>query len=273
MVKYLAMIQTNQLNLFPAKGGVSKYYSPRMILTQEVLDYEKHFKIPFGSFVQATHESEKKNSNLARTLDCIYLRPNNSMQGGHELMDLTTGRVITRNRVKVIPLSDFIIRTVERMADEQQMKELKFRNRFGQIYNDIDLIAGVENEEEQDDNEDDIDDEDYIPANDDDHDDDAGFYEDDIDPEEVEDLLDENLNENGQHQPDQDDRSDNDQEDDPQDDQNDPEVITDVDESTSGGSELRRSSRTRSQVQRLEPTMRGQSYHEFEKGKNLKVKR
>ena len=124
------MVQTSQLNLFPAKGGVSKHYSPRMILTQQVLDYEKHCKVPFGSFVQATHEPERKNSNISRTIDCIYLRPSNSMQGGHEVMDLNTGGVITRSRVKVIPLSDFIIKTVERMAEEQGMKELKFRNKF-----------------------------------------------------------------------------------------------------------------------------------------------
>jgi len=128
MLQYLAMVQVNQLNLFPAKGGVSKYYSPRMILTQESLDYNKHCKIPFGSYVQANHETNSTNSNIARTIDCIYLRPNNLIQGGHELMDLTTGRVITRATVKVIPLTDIIIRTVERMAEDQGFKELKFKN-------------------------------------------------------------------------------------------------------------------------------------------------
>jgi hypothetical protein len=29
MINYLAMIQANQLNLFPVKGGVSNYYSPQ----------------------------------------------------------------------------------------------------------------------------------------------------------------------------------------------------------------------------------------------------
>ena len=38
MLRYLAMTQVNQLNLFPANGGVSKYYSPKMILTSESLD-------------------------------------------------------------------------------------------------------------------------------------------------------------------------------------------------------------------------------------------
>jgi hypothetical protein len=32
MINYLAMIQANKLNLSPVKGGVSKYYSPCMIL-------------------------------------------------------------------------------------------------------------------------------------------------------------------------------------------------------------------------------------------------
>jgi hypothetical protein len=38
MINYLAMIPANKLNLFPMKGGVSKYYSPHMILNQTNLD-------------------------------------------------------------------------------------------------------------------------------------------------------------------------------------------------------------------------------------------
>jgi predicted RNA-binding protein len=49
MIRYLAMYQVNQLNLFPVKGGVSAYYSPRMILNQENLDYAKHCSVPFGA--------------------------------------------------------------------------------------------------------------------------------------------------------------------------------------------------------------------------------
>jgi hypothetical protein len=30
------------LNFFPAKNGFSQYYSPRMILHQQNLDYDKH---------------------------------------------------------------------------------------------------------------------------------------------------------------------------------------------------------------------------------------
>jgi hypothetical protein len=42
MVKYLVMESAKKLNYFPNKNGVSKYYSPRMILHQENIDYERH---------------------------------------------------------------------------------------------------------------------------------------------------------------------------------------------------------------------------------------
>jgi hypothetical protein len=75
MIRYLAMIQANQLNLFPVKGGVSPYYSPCMILNLTNLDYTKHCVVPCGAYVQANHESTKTSSNVTRTLDTIYLCP------------------------------------------------------------------------------------------------------------------------------------------------------------------------------------------------------
>ena len=42
--------------------------------------------ILFGSYVQANHEPNPKNTTAPRTLDAIYLRPTSNIQGGHELM-------------------------------------------------------------------------------------------------------------------------------------------------------------------------------------------
>ena len=95
MWRKLAMLCTDQLNYFPAKGGVSAYFSPYTLMTGKQLDYNKHCQIPFGQYVQANDEPNPTNTNAPRTLDCIYLRPTNNIQGGHELMDLATGRVIT----------------------------------------------------------------------------------------------------------------------------------------------------------------------------------
>ena len=71
MWKYLTMIATDSLNWFPAKGGVSTYYSPHTILWQWQLDYKTDFVAPFGSFVQAYEERNPKNNNTPRTIDAV----------------------------------------------------------------------------------------------------------------------------------------------------------------------------------------------------------
>jgi hypothetical protein len=128
LIRYLVQTQASQLNLFPAKGGISPYYSPRTILGLPTLDYAKHCTVPFWAYVQANHETNQTNSNTSRTLDAICLRLVNSMQGGHDLYDLYPGRVITRARVTQIPFTDVVIKAIERIAEDQGFKSLKFKN-------------------------------------------------------------------------------------------------------------------------------------------------
>ena len=190
MIRALAMVCAQQLNLFPPKGGVSQYYSPHMILTERSWDYKKHCQVPFGAYVQASHESDPSNTNDPRTIDAIYLRPIKSMQGGHEVMDLNSGRMVTRYKVTECPVTPLVIKAVEAMAAKQNIKSLKFKNRHGVIFHPADWIAGVDYEEDEDPN-----DEDYIETNaddddygdDDDFDDDSSYY-DRVDPNELDDL-------------------------------------------------------------------------------------
>ena len=157
MMRYLAMVQTNQLNFFPVKGGISSHCSPRTILGGTPLDCDKHCVIPFGACVQANHESNPTNDNTARTIDCICLRPCNNVQGGHELMDLNSGRVIARGgKITEIPVTNVVIKAVEAMAEKEGFKSLKFKNRHGVVFFDTDWIAGVDchlGDQDQDDEE------------------------------------------------------------------------------------------------------------------------
>ena len=86
LVKYMVTEAAKKLNFFPAKYGVSNYYSPRMILHQQNLDYEKHCKFALGTYVQGYNEPLRKNTSSERSLDCIYLRYHASKQGGRELL-------------------------------------------------------------------------------------------------------------------------------------------------------------------------------------------
>ena len=51
---------------------MSDFYSPRVILGFSQVDYEKDYKIPFGSFVQV-QATDSDNTMTARTIDAIYL--------------------------------------------------------------------------------------------------------------------------------------------------------------------------------------------------------
>lgn len=149
MIHYLAMVCTHQLNLFPVKGGVSEYFSPYMILSGWPFDYNKHCQVPFKAYVQACNENNLTNTNAPRTIDAIYLCPIQNIQGGHELMDLNSGKLVTRHKITEIPITQTVIKAIEAMAFAQGFKNLKFKNWHGIIFHPTNWIAGVEYEDDK----------------------------------------------------------------------------------------------------------------------------
>ena len=180
MLRYLAMVATEQLNFFPVKDGISKYYSPHMILKKKNIDYNKHRKTTIGTFVQAIQDNNPTNDNRPRTIDGIYLRPSTQNQGGHEIMNIATGLVITRQRVWNLPITPTVIAAVEAMAEEQGVKSLKVEGRNRVELLPADWIEGVDY------NVNDDDDDDEPPGLEDDSDDDDDDDNDDDDDEVIE---------------------------------------------------------------------------------------
>ena len=76
------MMATVKLNCFPEKHGVSKHHSPRMILYHENLDHERHCNFVTGEHVQGDNDVNRTDTNEARALDCLCLRPTSSSQDG-----------------------------------------------------------------------------------------------------------------------------------------------------------------------------------------------
>ena len=64
-------------NMFALKGGVSKTQSPSEIVLNRTLNYNEHYKVDFGEYVQ-THE-EHNNDMTSRTLGAIATRPSNDV--------------------------------------------------------------------------------------------------------------------------------------------------------------------------------------------------
>ena len=123
-----------QLNFFPAENGVSKTYSPWQIMGNPQLDYKKHFVASFGDYVQANQENIPSNDMRPRSLDCIYLAPNVfAPQGGHTLLSIETGHVITRPRIWKIPMTDLVIKAINKMGAEQGSRNKKVSGKANQI--------------------------------------------------------------------------------------------------------------------------------------------
>jgi hypothetical protein len=132
--------------------------------------------------------------NVTRALDAIYLRRAQNQQGGHKLIDLNSGQLISRNIVHEIPVTDVVIKAVEKMAYQQGFKSLKFKNQNGVIYHDADWIAGVDYDDDPDDIENENEDEEYNNEEDE-NEDQLEQYEEleeqlkHIDPEEIKDTM------------------------------------------------------------------------------------
>ena len=115
-----------------------------MIVFQENVDYEKHLKIPFGTYVMANKEQKPTNTDASRRLNLIYLQDTDSSQGDHEILHLQTNSFITHNSVTPTPITPTIINQVHSIADREDMPSgIKIPNRTGLVLYDSACITGV----------------------------------------------------------------------------------------------------------------------------------
>ena len=66
---------TATLNYFPVRYGLTKYYSPRMIVQHRLINYDMNFKPFTGKYVLAHDDRQIKNNMQPKAIDCIYKRP------------------------------------------------------------------------------------------------------------------------------------------------------------------------------------------------------
>ena len=109
MTRHATMIAAANFNHFPAKGGVSSYYSPHVILGKKPLNHAKHCKHNFGSHVQGFHENNPTNTQHQRTVSGIYLRNVPSSLSSHEIVNLETDLVNKVVKVTELPITDHVI--------------------------------------------------------------------------------------------------------------------------------------------------------------------
>jgi hypothetical protein len=126
------------INAFPPLSGVSKTFSPRTIMTDTALDFNKHFQIPFGAYAEVHEDRNITNTLEERTQPEICLGPTANFQGSYKFLYIRTVKRITRKQFKDLPMPDSIIKRVEAMADrEKQDKTITFSDRSGNAITDV----------------------------------------------------------------------------------------------------------------------------------------
>ena len=117
--------------MFPAKGGISNV-SLKILMTKINLDYSKHFRLPFRSYIQVHDEPSPTNSPTARTVGAITLGPTSNLQDGYKFLNLRTGKNITRRNWTHLPMPIEVIERVKTIGVAQgQPKLLTFQDRHG----------------------------------------------------------------------------------------------------------------------------------------------
>jgi hypothetical protein len=166
MVVELVAFNTFWLNSFPPRDGISPTLSPRALVVGTGIDYTKHCKLEYGTYVHA-HE-EHDNGMGPRTVGAIAMRPTGNAQGGHCFYSLSSVRILNRNRWRVLPMPADVIDRVHVLSRRGRgVPGVEFLDRHGVVVDD--------------EAEDDADDESFVPdgdADDDSDDDDNDAIDD-----------------------------------------------------------------------------------------------
>ena len=143
MITELVELCASGLNVFPAIGGISSYYRPEALMIGKVIDYNKHCKFEFGEYVLAHTETNPTKKMKECTIEGIYLQASTNLKGGHVIMNLSTGKKITRPQLTAVPLTETVKQKVEQMVQDQNITTVKFNNLTGVNFPKSDWIAGV----------------------------------------------------------------------------------------------------------------------------------
>ena len=147
ILKYLVIQTTATLNYFPARYGISQYYSPRMIIHKHVLNYDTHCKHYTGGYVFAHDNLQIKNNMKTMAIVCIYLQLSITSRNVHEFYNNETQKVITRRHCTSVPTPAHIINKIEQQANNNNIPlGITFKPKY---LNDNLWLAGVEYDEDK----------------------------------------------------------------------------------------------------------------------------
>jgi hypothetical protein len=106
------------LNNFPSATGISSTFSPRKLILQNHLDYNKHCRTPFGAYCETHEENSPTNSMAPHSIPSICLGPTGNLQGSYYFFSLVTGKIIKRCHWNELPVLQSVIDCVAYYANK-----------------------------------------------------------------------------------------------------------------------------------------------------------
>ena len=136
------------INCFPHKNGKHNTLSPRVIVTGSKIDFNKHYRLQFSTYIQM-HE-QHNNSLLPRTAGAIALCPAGNEQGGYYFLSLHMGKRVVRKFWMILPIPAEVISTVHQLAVACKIyKGITLTNKHSNIIKDDnntedDILGNIE---------------------------------------------------------------------------------------------------------------------------------
>ena len=109
-----AMYCVSRLNYQPSGTRVAGE-SSRSLFLGRTADGSRDFRCAFGDYVQCTVPNTSNNMD-SRTEDCVVMLPTGNRTGSVKMLSIATGRIVTRDNFRVMPMPLSVITALNNMA-------------------------------------------------------------------------------------------------------------------------------------------------------------
>ena len=101
-------------------GGLS----PRELFSGRRVDGTLDFRAAFGDYAVCTVPNTN-NSMASRTEDCIVMLPTGNRHGSFKMFSLASGKIVTREHFRILPMPQSVIQTMNAMAQREGKKIIR----------------------------------------------------------------------------------------------------------------------------------------------------
>ena len=125
-IAMLVLFCVSRLN-YQTSGVGNNCESPRVIFSGRQTNQAIDFRAAFGEYAQCTVANTDSNMG-ARTEDCIVMLPTGNRTGSVKMMSLATGKLVTRDQFKLLPMPSTVVDKLNDMAAKEGRKTVSRTN-------------------------------------------------------------------------------------------------------------------------------------------------